>query len=420
MDITDGIKLYNRVRYLLENIYLYGFFSREDYARMGFGTAKSYDYGSKLIRSIFPETEEDAVWKSGKKYMRFQRDYARSGENRMTDSYLLYPMDEKRELPELFSILSKLSGGACALDELTCMVEQHTPLDEDASKYSTVRRRAEDLVENGYAEKVGKQYRLVEPPWCALPDHELDLLCDYVRFAAGVSYPRVAGSFLLRTLNRERLRRGMEPLGDSPFLLRHSVNRNVFDEEILYQLMEAIQDRRTVQVILNERGCPQKRALLPVVLRADVRLGRWYLLAWDLRERKPLFRRLSAIQTITAQEVVSSELWSSAYAAVTEVYQTAGCSGYVPESGPVLVEAKLCFEHCPGMRYQFQRELRLGEIVSEQGVEYYRALVNDPLELLPLLRSFSPWIRILPGAHDLDRRLWTDLTVMKKRLGAMT
>lgn len=419
MDATDGIKLYNRVRYLLENIYLYGFFSREDYARMGFGTAKSYDYGSKLVRSIFPETEEDAVWKSGKKYLRFQRSYTRSGENRMTDSYLLYPMDEKRELPELFSILSRLSLGACALDELTCMVEQHIPLDEDTSKYSTVRRRAEDLVENGYAEKIGKQYRLIESPWCDLSDNELELLCDYVRFAAGVSYPRVVGSFLLRTLNRERLRRGMETLGDSPFLLRHSVNRNVFDEEILYQLMAAIRERRAVQVILKERDCLQKLLLLPVILRADVRLGRWYLLAWDFQERKPLLRRLSAIQEITSKEIISSDHWESIRTTVTEVYQTAGCSGCIPQSGPVLVEAKLLFDSFPGMRYQFQRELRLGEIVSEQGVEYYRALVNDPLELLPLLRSFSPWIRILPGSHDLDCRLRTDLTAMKKRLGVI-
>ena len=68
------------------------------------------------------------------------------------------------------------------------------------------------------------------------------------------------------------------------------------------------------------------------------------------------------------------------------------------------------------MRVQFARELRIGSIIVRDGKEYYQAEINDPLELMPLLRSFSPWLRILPGRHDLDVRLREDLRQMRVSL----
>ena len=84
----------------------------------------------------------------------------------------------------------------------------------------------------------------------------------------------------------------------------------------------------------------------------------------------------------------------------------------MPWGEPVRVEARLAFSEAPGMRAQFAREIRLGRIVAREDGEYYEAEVNDPLELLPLLRSFSPWLRVLPGPHGLDRRLREDLLQM--------
>ena len=112
MSSPKGVREYNRIRRYLERIYLYGFFSREDFARAKIGSVKDYDYGVKLIRSVFPETENAALWKDGRKYLRVQRQYALSGENRMADSYLLYAMDAEDELPTLLGMLSGGDQGA--------------------------------------------------------------------------------------------------------------------------------------------------------------------------------------------------------------------------------------------------------------------------------------------------------------------
>ena len=43
MPEAGGVREYNRIRRFLSCIYLYGFFSREDFARAGIGSVKDYD-----------------------------------------------------------------------------------------------------------------------------------------------------------------------------------------------------------------------------------------------------------------------------------------------------------------------------------------------------------------------------------------
>ena len=106
-----------------------------------------------------------------------------------------------------------------------------------------------------------------------------------------MTYPRVAGSFLLRTLERECRRRGLEPGESSPFLLRHNTNRDVFDEDLVCRLMEAAEERRMVELVQRR----DRLLVQPVALRVDGRLGRWYLLAMGER---PQLMRVSVIRSV--------------------------------------------------------------------------------------------------------------------------
>lgn len=405
---VDGVREYKRIRRFLGHIYLYGFFSREDFQRAGVGSVKDYDYSVRLIRRIFPDSEDAALWQDGKKYLRIQREYARSGENRMTDSYMLHTMDEQEELPELMCILSALRAGPKTLEELCAAVELHCG-DEGVSKYATVRRRLLDLQKYGYVQKQGKGFRLAEDLLEALGDRELQELREYVGFAGGVTYPRTAASFLRRTLDRELLRRGLPLAAESAFRLRHSVNSNVFDEEIVYELLDAIRNKQAVELDLGEK----KRRAVPVALRADTRLGRWYVLTM---EQRPTLRRIRRIQSVKPGEPLALEQWKETEAKVLAAYEQTICSGALPHHEPVPVEARLQFGTFYGMRNQFAREIRTGRIVTREDGEYYEALVNDPNELLPLLRSFSPWLRVLPGCHELDKKLREDLLAMGRDL----
>lgn len=411
MAAVKGIKDYNRIRRFLEQIYLYGFFSREDFAQAGVGGVKDYDYGAGLLRSLYPEMDEDARWQGGKKYLRFQREYSKSGEDRLADSYLLHSMKEE-ELLQVLCILSACARQSRTLDGLCAAVEL-MGLDERGAAYATVRRRALELEAYGYLRREGKQFRLAGSPLARLEAEELLALEDYVCFAAGVAYPRVAGSFLRRSIRRELKRRGLAERRESPFLLRGNVRSSVFDENVVYQLLAARRQRRQVELELS-RGTV---AAVPVALRADVRLGRWYLLSMEAG--RPTLHRVRSIRRVKPLEALSEEAWSAVEKAVLSAYEDSLCSGQRPLSGqPVLVRARLDFDSLPGMRAQFLREMRVGEVTEEDGRTYYQAQVNDPQELVPFLRSFSPWLRVEPGEHDLPQRLEDDLKRIRDGLRA--
>ena len=407
---VKGIRDYNRIRRFLRNIHLYGFFSREDFAQAGIGSVKDYDFGAALIRSIFPETEEDARWQQGRKYLRIRREYARSGENRLADSYRLHPIDEKEELPELLSILHMLGREGPTMKRLQVKMQKR---DGEADRSATVRRRVKELDEYGCVVKRKDRYYLREEGLNRLSTGEVEDLLTYVRFSGGITQPRTAAFFLTRTLERELYRRGVTVERESPVLLRHGVNNGIFDEELVYSLIRAIRDGQEVKLTVRKGRDEAECTCLPVSLRVDCRLGRWYLLGL---EERPVIRRMSNILRVKPLGKVSEEEGARAKERVEEAFAHTGCSGALPMDHPVLVEAKLYFDRFPGMGRQFQRELRLGEVVEKEDGTYYRAYVNDPLEVLPLLRSYSPWLRVRPGEHDLVARLEDGLARMEAAL----
>lgn len=404
----EGVREYNRIRRYLEYIYLYGFFSREDFAQANIGSVKDYDYGVKLIRSIFPEAEGAALWKDGRKYLRVQREYALSGKNRMADSYLLYSMDVENELPTLLGIFSCLAEGKKTVDDTCRDTAIHTQVTSSLN-YHTVRRWLQDLVEYGYGEKKGRYYQLRDNPLKALSEDEVWQLYWYTLFASGITYPRVAGSFLLRTLERELLRRGQQPMEESPFLLRHSVNRNIFDEDLLCRLMEAMEQHRPVRLLRETDSL----LVQPAALRVDSRLGRWYLLA---KGAAPLMTRVSTIRDIKLENPLSPAEWEAGVEACRTAFAHSGVSGFLSPDGPATIRAHLRVAQSPGMGAQFLRELRAGAVQSGEDGEEYQAEMNDPMELIPFLRSYSPWLSLEDGEHGLKEAIQRDLRSMRESL----
>lgn len=407
MNEPKGIREYHRIRRFLEEIYLYGFLSREDFQKTSIGGVKDYDYGVSLLRTLYPKLDEDAIWQNGKKYLRFQREYKKSGENRLTDSYLLYALKHK-EMIHILCILSACAKRPQSLDELCIAVELLGQ--EEGSVYATIRRRVLELEQYGYLTREKKTVRLSENLLLGLKDETLMELWEYIRFSTCVTYPRVAGSFLYRTIQRELERRNLNSQQESPFLLRSNIKRSIFDEDIVYQLLTAQKQHRKVELDLGNRQV----ATIPITLRIDTRLGRWYLLSM---EGKPTFRRLRSIHKVKLKEVLPEQNWKDAQERVLKRYAYTGCSGrYSKKKKPVLVEVELNFASAQGLQTQFVREICMGKVLYKNGKGYYQVSLCDPEELLPVLRSYAPWIRVLPGEHQLDVLLKEHLQQMERKL----
>lgn len=396
---SNGVLKFQRIRRYLWRIYLYGFFKRRDFKAMNHGSAKNYSSILTMIEELFPE--DDNIKK--RDHHSIARKYHLSGSSRLTDAYMYHSLDPDTDMVEFLHILALLHNGDKTISQIDEWFGLH--LMNPPSK-NTVRNRIRQLVEYGCIElRERDQYGITKDSFSSLSDSQLTDLYRYVCFTSCTTYPRVAGSFLRRNLERHLHRRGLEVPTVSPFLLRHNTYNNIFDEELLYRL----------EVYRNHHQWTlfDGRKRLPVEIRVDTNLGRWYVLCLS-EEMRPCIENLIRIEDMEPLEAASDVTWADAVKMISDAFSHTLCSGHIAD--PVLVEAKMNFDQAPGLRNQFLREIRLGEVITKEDGEYYQVWLNDPVELKTFLRTYMPYLKVLPGNHKLPELLQQDIAEMLQAL----
>lgn len=400
-----NIREYATIRALLEHLYTYGMYSREEFARIGIGK-NNYDKLLQLLRQVVPEGALEAHLEGGRKILRLARDPFANDSDTLTASFSLHGV--KDALMVHMAVLLSLCWGHTPVEEREVGVAfELLQGNSEADKTATLRRQRRALIRFGYLVPAGRT-GLALRTLPELSGEALERLYLYADFLSGTSAVRVAPILLRNTVRRALEARGL-PVPGPVFLFRENLCRNLFDEELVYALLEACRSGQEVVLHLGEKTL---RAA-PSFLRFDARSGRWYLFA--LAGEEPVLLRLSRIQRVEpiAQSSVDAK---GVRAAVEQRFAHCYLSSACGADGPVLVEAELHFQDAPGQRRQFEREMLLGQIIQRDGMEIYQALVNDPVELVPFLRSYGGYVRILPGPHQLDRLCGESWAAMLRNL----
>jgi len=410
----QGFRKYDRIRQYLSLVYLYGCFNAKELAAVNNRSVQDFHVViHALWELIWPEEAEvtNKQYKNKKCFPHVSRSYTRSAQNRMADSYMMFPFDKEKLLVLYLRVLQRLresNANAAQLDEALA----NLPAAGDAY-YLKTSYHVHGMADFGGIHQSSTTFSVQDNLLRGLDDGQLWELYHYVCFAASVTYPRVPGSFLRRAIERELLRRGKRIPEESPFVLRHNSNHNVFDEEVVFRLLHIIEKKQVILINGYE--------YLPVKLRVDCRLGRWYVLMANEYKGK-MEASIWAVFRMglpTPSGDGDGPRWEQAKQVVEEAYpcgQSLFSYKSQQKQEAVCVEAKLHFGTERGRRNQFRRELRIGAIEQRQDGEYYRALINNPLELLPLLRAYAPWLEVLPGNHDLDVRMREGLQQMLANL----
>ncbi len=393
----NSVKQYQMIRRYLSLIYLYGFFSREDFQDLLPESAASYDACISLIKDIYPEMHEGR-YADSRKYLAVNRKDQQGDLDRLSNTFFLCSLADE----ELVNVLELLEEANCAPRNKN---ELANLFDERQSK-STVRRRLDELIDFGYLRQEKKKVAPTENRLRTLSEEELGQLCRYVRFCGNVTFPRVPARFLLRSIEREYLRRGTELPRRQLFQFLHSPDHDVMEEDLIFTLARAIREKRQVTVRMGGRYDPEPRTVMPFRLRVDRRLGRWYLLSM---EAQPTIRRLSRLKSVELGAPMDAAVWTALREEVDACFRYSRFSGQIPENGPETVRVKLHFGEKSGLRNQFAREMRGGSIEQTPEGEIFVDTLNDPVELIPLLRSYSPWLEPEDRDSVLAERIRNDL-----------
>ena len=469
-DKNTGIREYERIRKYMEHIYLFGFLNGDELAELKGYSKKDYDRMLPFMERVLPF---DIKVINKKNYRSIKRIYGEDCDrNSLTDSYMLRAIKTDTHLVQYLLILSKASKGKektfCGL--CNCFedvyynlnsIDYETLDEEEIAKLETkftntirenCRNRLDELVNAGYLIKENKiynpSYKVRQAELVGLTATELEQLYNYVGFISKISCPKVAGSFLYRTLERELFatgcfkkyyRKTKKEAFVTPYIIRNNSNHNIFDEELVYQLFDAI---LTVKED-NDSGYKDIKIVklngkhfIPMGLRYDSRFGRWYVWGATKNDQKGNFSfTIYSLTTVSSIEInsKSNESWEvkdfcKEIRKITRLSKIRMWSGRKNPSQKI--EAKLLFdEEDDGQlaKIQFERERFFGEIAYSENI--FKAKLCDPVELLPWLRSFSPWLKVIPSTNEethnytkapnekaLDVALYESLSTMRDTL----
>lgn len=400
----EWIRDYERIRPMLEHIYTYGFYSRDDFDREDIVKKSKYDKDLQRVSRIFGCRL--ILHSDGKRqYLSIERDYFSNRAPWLIASYFLRGI-KSSQLKLLLLTLGHLPASQTEVQRLAEQLPDATASDKTA----TFWRQLQELVDLGYICKFKSTYSFPDDPLEDLSDDELICLYQMADFFACSGLPRTPGEFLRRSILREMAVRGLESPGEA-FLFRENCCRTIFDEQTAFILVRACVDQMVITA--ENRGKPIR--LLPFSMKFDIRMGRWYVEGINIDTGRAMRLRLHDLTkcALTGQKAPAG---LSVEAAQQEL-----AFSYLSTSSkpPTMVRVQLLLQETSPIFQQFCREVFVGAIERQGNELYYCAKLRDPTELKPLLRSYYQFIRICPGEHDLDRQLHDELERMRVQYGTV-
>ncbi|SES90812.1 helix-turn-helix transcriptional regulator [Anaerobranca gottschalkii] len=302
------------------------------------------------------------------------------------------------------------TGRECSVDDVIDGIEHDNLIFDKMTYY----RKLEYLLELGIVEarkeKNVKLYKLQSDFFKDFSEQELKDLYYLTLFFSHVEKPSVPGIFL-----KENIKRYLkDKIGTSsfkePFLYRFLQFHQVLEEEIVWNLLEAIQGNRMVKIYYQSKKSGIKvYKNLPVKIILDVKYGRWYLIAYNLKQKTfytyPLHRVeevevLNAAIDITKQEI-------------EEKYQNFFCNSWlVAGNKNGTKEVKIKFTLDPEITENFLLKMVKRDIINPK-IEILNpkefiltVYVSDIMEIKPWIKGFSYRAEVLPSKeHSLREEI---------------
>lgn len=375
MAYSELIKSFDRIREYMREFYVYGFKSRSQYDGQ---SGRSYDNERRRIESWLGE------------YMSFRRDsggknvFLSVDSRRIAHNPLYKAFQAKsftaKDLTLHFYILDILDGGALTAGEIAGRIHDgYLSRFPDAFSLddSTVRKKLKEYEKLGLlrTERRGREvlYRRTDDPRLNLASW-----ADALDFYAEENPLGVVGFFLLD--------KGRE----SSFRFKHHYILHALDSQILCQLLEAIGERRAVELTVRSlrTGRYYHRTLCPLKIYRSVQTGRQYLLGYHYQGRRMVFFRLDAVK----QAVLLDEDQRFASHMASFAPFDRHLWGVSTGQGRRLDHLEMTLRVDKGEEYilrRLEREKRHGAVEALDGRTCrFTADVYDAWELLPWLRTF--------------------------------
>lgn len=452
MAYSELVKNFSRIRDYIREFYVYGFKSREEYTGK---SARSYDDERRRLESWLGD------------YMRFRRtpegknvflsiDSRRSRHNPLYKAWKAKSFTDG-DITLHFILMDILApdGEAMSVGEIMERMDEYLSVFAEPRLFdeSTVRKKLKEYAAEGIltAERRGKTlyYRRVSD--------SVHCDADMLDFFSEVSLCGVIGSFLLDRIEADKTgvcmaeagkARGQEAgahrketdkealcraesckagtSGTKPhrgnFAFKHHYITGAMDSEIVYQLLEAMHEKRyvTLETVNRQKGRVRMGTVVPLRILVSVQSGRQYIMAYGPRVRRIKSFRIDNIVSVRPGKVSGDfeELRGKLEGMRPYMWgvSTQGRSGRRTEHVEFTVRYGDNEEY---IHHRLEREKRCGTVEKIDGnTSRFSAEVYDASEMIPWIRTFICRIADIsfsdPGTEAQFRR---DLEEMYRLYG---
>lgn len=428
---SDFIKHYNIIRSILRDVFLYGCFSREGLEDKRKVSSRKISYEIRRIQQ-YVEEEFIKVDRDGRyKLLSLTYDAIRNTENFLVKTYMTKSFTRTDLLLYfyLLMVLNYAQESLCFKDIEEKLIGEGLISYDDISSKTIERKLQEMSLSQGILQcssiKRTKHYGIAEDILKELDDNEVLELLKVVALYKNIIFPVTVGYYSEQALmDYVKYERKIDLDIKDYFQYKNLHFHPVIEEEILWRLLKAIYHRKLVTLNYelpsgSGGGKTMITAVKPYKIRYDIQCGRFYLVSYDSSNRC-IVSRLDRIENVDilkeGYEINNLPIlykrdmkysWSSVALGEGKFPEVVKLEVIIDEKKESYIIEKIKSE-----------ALNSTVIKTAEGVYYITLIVNDSMEIIPWLRSYSGYIRVIEG-NWLNKRLNEDWKEMLEGYGAL-
>lgn len=427
---SDFIKHYNIIRAILRDVFLYGCFSREGLEGKRKLSSRKISYEIRRIQQ-YVEAEFIRTDRDGRnKLLALTYDSIRNTENFLVKTYMTKSFT-KSDLVLYLNLLMFLSTE----DKFWSFREiEEGLIGQGAISYDNVSSKTVERKLNEMCSKLGilkcetikrsKYYTISEDIFKELHNKEIEQLIIAVTLYKNLLFPVTAGYYCEQSLkDYAEYERGMNLNIKDCFQYKNLHFHPVIEEHILWELLKAIHKRKYIKIKYNSPKLQykdtQQELLRPYKIRYDISCGRFYLVSFA-KQNRCVISRLDRIEDI---EIHNETYEKNKFEELYEQNFKYSWSSVNLTNGKKTEKIKLEIAITePKESYIIDRiksevqQCTINKI--REGCYHLDMVVNDSYEMVPWIRSYSGYIKVIQG-RGIINKLTEDWKEMLENYGAL-
>ncbi len=409
MAYSELIKNFDNIRSYMKEFFIYGFKTREEYDEK---SARSYDNERRRIQSYLGDMVSFRMTPAGKN-MFISLDGRSITHNPLYRAFKAKSFTNK-DITLHFILMDILAGGERYTNQelLEIIDGQYLSSFRDPMSLdeSTLRKKLKEYETLGLIrkEKEGRavRYRMVDD--AVRPEQYREA----IRFYTEENILGVVGSYLEDKMEPE----------PGHFVFKNHYIMNAYDTEIIYLLLQAIHEKRQVNITNFSRrsGTEKHWHVIPIKIYVSTQGGRSYLMCKSTSHGKILSYRIDYIRSVKLENVAENY-----EEAVKDFEKTARHMwGVVCNDSKKTEHFEMDIHVGPEEDFiirRLRREKRCGTVSKIDGETYrFSADVFDAYEMVPWIRSFFGRIkRIKCSNEEVTNQLKVDMVKLARQYEVM-